>query len=1083
MLDESTLPEPAVGGYVFVCYAHDERDVVVEQVAWLRERGFAVWYDEAIEAGSRWSEDLARAIEGCAAFLYLLSPRSVASRYCLDEVHYALECNRPVVPVELAPVTLTPGLRLSIGGMHRLSMHRLSTAEFRARLERGLREAVQARDPLRAVERRAPDVQRLPLEPQAVALRGAAPVGRSTAPVPRRSEPYPGQYPRSASNDFSGPTSPARRSKFRVPRLRRSSVARPALLARLEAAVADSLIVAVVAPAGFGKTTLLVQFANAVAEPDRVVWMSLDADDDDPVSFIANLVEAVEPLGLHWRESPRELVANLAAGGRQGRAAVGALVDALDTAEAGRLVLVLDDLHRVSNPEVYALLETLVERAPDGFALVASSRTLPPLPIARWRIGGEAAEFGPADLAFGAADAQALAGLATGDGAAPVGEVIRRTRGWPAGTALMLRNPGSAPDGAASTVTASQRLLYDYLASEVLQGLPAELQSFAMDVSILAELTPSLCAAVTGHPDARAMLRTLYRQDLFVTAVDGTVPVLRMHDLFRDFLQARLEAAAPERLPLLHERAAEAEPSLPRAIGHCIAGAHWERALRLMAANADRLVEEGHRLAMQRWLEQVPEAVVSGSEQGLFLRGYGAWLRWDWLQARADMGALLERMRAAGREPPTRLLLFMSGFSSAVGAREEAQRLSAEIEQRALAPAEQATHSLQLAWRAMDVGDLPAVRRHFAGFVELAVRDPRSICPLIMDRNTAYIGLPGMLALYDRYLAAARGLVGPSPAPWHATVWILEAWTALWRGQREAAARAIETARELQQHFGGLTPTDDALARLEAVFHASVGEGERGLRVARPLVERFESPWAAGIKVVFERAYWAGVGKVAWMAGDAATLREVSARLVEPRRPQEWRFIDLVRATLPGQLAILERRWTDAERHLATAVELHADLRFPQGHPDPRICLAYVQAVQGQTERARAALEPVLDECLAEDSVGALVCEPPEMVRAALGALPESRRREPRLAALLARTEAWGRAPAGPRPAPGPLARLTDREREVLARVALGHGNKEIARSLDLSLHTVKRHIANILGKLDCVSRRQAADLYRQHAR
>jgi len=153
--------------YVFVCYAHDERDAVLAEVAWLRGRGFEVWYDEAIEAGSRWSEDLAQAVEGCAAFLYFLSPRSVASRYCLDEVHYALECGRPIVPVELAPVTLTPGLRLSIGGMHRLAMHRIQGDEFRRKLERGLHEALQGHAAVHSIERRAPGPQRLPFEPLA----------------------------------------------------------------------------------------------------------------------------------------------------------------------------------------------------------------------------------------------------------------------------------------------------------------------------------------------------------------------------------------------------------------------------------------------------------------------------------------------------------------------------------------------------------------------------------------------------------------------------------------------------------------------------------------------------------------------------------------------------------------------------------------------------------------------------------------------------------------------------------------------------------------------------------------------------
>ena len=130
------------GAYLFVCYAHDQRDLVVQEIDWLREQGFEVWFDEAIDAGQRWSEDLALAIEGCAAMLFFMSPRSLSSRYCLDEIHFALECSRPIVPVEVEPSELTPGLRLSLGGTHRIFMHRMSSADFRAKLASGLRRAV-----------------------------------------------------------------------------------------------------------------------------------------------------------------------------------------------------------------------------------------------------------------------------------------------------------------------------------------------------------------------------------------------------------------------------------------------------------------------------------------------------------------------------------------------------------------------------------------------------------------------------------------------------------------------------------------------------------------------------------------------------------------------------------------------------------------------------------------------------------------------------------------------------------------------------------------------------------------------------
>ena len=156
---ETATAGPDSRGYVFVCYAHDQRDRVVAEIEWLRGQGFEVWFDEAIEAGHRWSEDLAIAIEGCAAVLFFLSPRSVGSRYCLDEIHFALECGRPIVPVEIEPVDLTPGLKLSLGSTHRIFMHGMPGEKFRPKLASGLRSAIEGREPAR----RAPGPAARPL--------------------------------------------------------------------------------------------------------------------------------------------------------------------------------------------------------------------------------------------------------------------------------------------------------------------------------------------------------------------------------------------------------------------------------------------------------------------------------------------------------------------------------------------------------------------------------------------------------------------------------------------------------------------------------------------------------------------------------------------------------------------------------------------------------------------------------------------------------------------------------------------------------------------------------------------------------
>jgi LuxR family maltose regulon positive regulatory protein len=869
-------------------------------------------------------------------------------------------------------------------------------------------------------------------------------------------------------------------TKYRVPRARRSGILRERLVGRLAAATSEVAVVAVIAPAGYGKTTLLTQYANSVALPTRVVWLSVDADDDDVARFFASLVSVLEPLDLAWRLPPRELVANMSAAPQQVRAAAGELAAALESAATNRYVVVLDDLHRVASADIALLLEALIERLPEHVTLVLASRTPLPLPMARWVVSGEAIEIGPRDLEFSSRDAEELTAGAgeSPEAARRIRDVLERTHGWPAAAALMLRT--ASPGDPFEPGAGSEELLYDYLASEVLHRLPPEMQRFLLDVSVLAELTPELCGAVADCTDARAMLRALYRQDLFVTAVDGSIPVLRLHDLFRDFLQARIAAAAPDRLRQLHGRAARAEPSLPRAVGHYLAAREWRPALQLIARHADVLREQGHQQSMRRWLDQVPDEVVGETEEGLYVRACCAWLRWDWIQSRADMSRLIERMRAAGREPPTEALLSMMGFLSAVGEREEAARVAATVTARPLGSKDRAVLSLRQAWASMDVGDLEAVTGHFGEFVALVAENPREIAPLIVDRTSLYIGLPGMLAQYERLLGIARAAMGSGTALWHGAYWVIEGWVELWRGRRDSAARAIGAARELQSRFGGVTPTEDALARLEAVFLAATGRGGEGVRLARTLVERFASPRYASIKVVFERAYRAGVGKVAWMAGDGAAVREAAQCLLPPTRRQEWLFVDLVRPTLQAQVAMLDRRWEEAERQLEVALRIFERVRFPQGHADPRVLAACVQRTLGRREEAWSHLEPVLAECLAEDAIGPLASEPSWATDAVLEVIPLDRRADPHLQELLRRLEAWRSRPSDPA-FTGPLAKLTEREREVLARVAMGDGNKDIARRLDLSLHTVKRHIANILGKLDCVSRRQAGDLYRQH--
>jgi LuxR family transcriptional regulator, maltose regulon positive regulatory protein len=871
----------------------------------------------------------------------------------------------------------------------------------------------------------------------------------------------------------------ATHSKFRAPRSRRALLERPALVARLFAATKEHSVVSIVAPAGYGKTTLLAQLAEKLTPDARVVWVSLEYDDDQPGVFVASLIEATSPLALDWEQDPRGLVRQVTSSGSTGRAAIGALANAFCTTSLNRIVLAIDDAHLIQNADVAVLLEALIERLPEHVSIVLAGRTPPALPLARWLIEGDAAEFGTADLAFDNRDVAALAAILDTSAVdqARVVAVLACTQGWPAGTALMLR--GATEPQRATASGRSQALLFDYLANEVLADVPAELREFAEEVSILAELTPELAAAVTQRSDARAMLRWLRKRDLFVTTLDAERPVLKFHDLFRDFLRSRLTTRAPQSVHALHERAARAESDTARALPHWLAAQAWHAAAKLITRDVTSLIARGHRQSIDRWLEQMPDSFVASSAEGLFARALCAWLNWDYVGARAALARSIELEQAAGGAPATFALLVRMGLEIALGDREAATRTDAELAQRQLAADERAAFALQRAWHALGIGAIDRVVREFQVFNELARQAPERICPQVADRvHSAYIGLPGMQREYEHYLLTAGTVPRNAAAAWRVEYLILAGWRELWRGDRAAAEAVVLEARQLQVKRDPATPTEDALIRLEAVFLAATGDVVRAVPLARTLVARFSRPEAASMRIVFERAYWCGVGKVAWMVGDERTLADVATVLARERVPQEWNFIDLVRLVVSGQLAAMHERWGEAIGQLTQAVALHTALRFPQGHGDPRLCLAYVYVVTGRSSQATPLVEEIVAECFADDACGLLVCEPPRVVSRALEALSVSTRRDARWHVIEARLSAWSGGEFRVR-ASGPLGHLSDREREVLVRVAQGFGNKDIARDLTLSPHTVKRHLANILDKLDCVSRKQAADLFR----
>ena len=337
-------------------------------------------------------------------------------------------------------------------------------------------------------------------------------------------------------------------AKFSVPRPRPGAVSRAGLVAAARSS--GRRLVAVTAPAGYGKSTFLAQWAQA--EDRRVAWVSLDRFDDDPAMLLVSLAAA------YGRADPgcAGLVADMRGPGMSVLArAAPRLASVLSTSPVP-FVFMLDDLHELQSPGCHDVLWVVISGIPRGSQLVAASRSEQPH-LPRLRAFGEALEFGSGELALDAAGARQIFANAkvrlTPDYIAAVTE---RTEGWPVGlylAALIVKDS----HGQEPAVTGDDRYVADYLYREALIRQPADVQVFLRRTAVLDQLCGPLCDAVLGSSDAAGQLRRLEAASLFVIPLDRHRQWYRYHALFREFLLGELRRTEPGLMMALHQRAAD----------------------------------------------------------------------------------------------------------------------------------------------------------------------------------------------------------------------------------------------------------------------------------------------------------------------------------------------------------------------------------------------------------------------------------------------------------------------------------------------------------------------------------------------
>src|SRR5215471_14776018 len=330
-------------------------------------------------------------------------------------------------------------------------------------------------------------------------------------------------------------------SKLRTPPTRPGAVDRSPLIDRL-AGEESCPIVSVVAPAGYGKTTLLSQWAER--RSPAFAWVSVDEADNDPkvlLTYIAHALDAVEPVG----ERVFDALASRAA------SVPGTLVPRLGSAFSSMIspvVLVLDDVHALRNVECRAAVSVLADHVPAGSRLVLACRAEPPLRTARLRAEGKITEIGPGDLSVTVAEAASLlrnAGVALSDDEAA--ELHQRTEGWPAGlylAALYLREGGS-PDRAAASFGGDDRFVSEYVEPEFLARISQPQRKFLTQTAVLERMCGPLCEAVLHLPGAGTILADLARSNMLLVPLDRRGEWYRYHHLFRDMLLAELHRHEP----------------------------------------------------------------------------------------------------------------------------------------------------------------------------------------------------------------------------------------------------------------------------------------------------------------------------------------------------------------------------------------------------------------------------------------------------------------------------------------------------------------------------------------------------------
>lgn len=399
-------------------------------------------------------------------------------------------------------------------------------------------------------------------------------------------------------------------TKIHVPSSRSDIVPRRRLIEQLNSGIRKRVTL-ISAPAGYGKTTLLSDWVQQ--NPNQsICWLSLDTAENDPVPFFQYLIASLQSVDLELGKSFDSSLQSFNPPGIEDL-----LIPLLNQLSefSTSLILVLDDYHLITDKRIHHFVIQMVEYSPANIHYIFSTRADPPFPLDKWRARNQLSELRQSHLSFTQQEAYAFLSSIVGGTFSPNELILlsKNVEGWAAGlqfVGLSLIQSGNKPKNIKAVIQ-NQSYFVDYLGNEIIDQLPVELRTFVLKTSILDRLCGPLCDQITGMSNSEAVLKELYRMNLFINKLDGNW--FRFHPLFSSVALERLVRDLKETSPILHQTASDwyaQNGYVSEAIDHALSSGDISHSSALIVRFALDQWNQGAHITMLRQIHSLPQDII-----------------------------------------------------------------------------------------------------------------------------------------------------------------------------------------------------------------------------------------------------------------------------------------------------------------------------------------------------------------------------------------------------------------------------------------------------------------------------------------